>query len=96
MPKKQVEITITSAVSIGGKIISPGKTITVDDPTARNLLHREKAKLTSEDDGGAAELSAMTVKALVELVEDEELEIDGADKLKKPELIAAIVAARAE
>lgn len=95
MSAKKTSILITSAVVIEGKIISPdqGKksTVTVDESVAKNLMSRGKAELLTSDDDADKPLSKHTFPELLEIAED--LEIDGADKMKKPELIAAIEAA---
>ena len=91
---KQVEVKITSAVSIGGKIIIPGKTLDLDEPLAKNLLHRGKAELATADEsdadgeGGDKPLGKMTVAELK--AEAKELGIEGADGMNKAKLIAAI------
>lgn len=97
MSAKKTSIVITSAVVIEGKIIRPdqGKKsiVTIDDAAAKNLLSRGKAELLTSDDDEDKPLSAHTVDELRDIAED--YEIDGADKMKKSELIAAIEAAEA-
>lgn len=41
------EVDITSAVVLDGEIVTAGRTVRVDDKTARNLLHRGKARLAA-------------------------------------------------
>lgn len=91
---KQIKLKVTSAISIDGKIIPAGKSLTVDEPLAKNLLQRGKAELSTvkadEDggDGGKKPLGKMTVDELK--AEAKELGIEGADSMNKAKLIAAI------
>jgi hypothetical protein len=53
--KKKIELRLTSAVAIGGKIILPGSgkskaDCTVTETLAKNLLHRGKAELFGDQD----------------------------------------------
>ncbi|WP_298938131.1 Rho termination factor N-terminal domain-containing protein [uncultured Ruegeria sp.] len=84
---KQIKIKITSAVSIGGKIITPGKTLDLDEPLAKNLLQRGKAELSTVnvDDKQLGKMTVAELKA-----EAKELGIEGADDMNKAKLIAAI------
>jgi hypothetical protein len=43
--EKSYELELTSAVAIGGEIKVAKSRVTVDEATAKNLLHRGKAKL---------------------------------------------------
>ncbi|WP_171178649.1 Rho termination factor N-terminal domain-containing protein [Ruegeria sp. HKCCD8929] len=99
MANKQIDIVLTAAIAIGGKIQRPGAELTVAEDFARSLLERGKAKLaTGEGDGDGDDedkpLDAHTVAELREIAK--EYEIVGADKMKKPALIEAIEAAEAE
>lgn len=96
MADKQVKIKITSAVGIRGEIKKPGTVITVAEDIAKNLLQRGRAELATKgtDDDGDKDLSDFTVPELK--ARAAELEIDGADTMKKAELIDAIEAAEAE
>jgi len=88
---KQIEIKLTSAVVIDGDIVTPGKKVTVDEATAKNLMQRGKAELSTvkaDDDGGEKPLGKMTVEELK--AEAKELGIEGADSMNKAKLIAAI------
>lgn len=91
MADTQVKIKITSAVSIGGKIIRPGTSISVAEELAKNLLQRGRAELVT---GESNDLSRMNKAELLSLAGD--WEIEGADSMNKAELITAIQAADAE
>lgn len=107
---KNIDIILTRATVISGAIVRPGKApITVSEADAKNLMQRERAVLATEeniaaaddgddggDDGGDGEkrLSEHTVPELK--ARAAELEIDGADGMKKAELVAAIEAAEAD
>jgi Rho termination factor, N-terminal domain. len=96
MANKQATIKITSAIGIDGKIKKPGTIITVDEDVAKNLLQRGRAVLDTaegiEDKQG--DLTKLSVAELKEYAKH--LDIDGADGMKKAELIGAIEAAEAE
>lgn len=91
---KQIEIKITAAIVIDGDIVPPRSKVTVDETTAKNLMQRGKAELSTvnaDDDGaggGEKPLGKMTVDELK--VEAKELGIEGADDMNKAKLIAAI------
>jgi len=92
---KQIEIIITRAVSIDGKIISPSnKAIPVDEPLAKNLFDRGRAKPATAsgagDDVPYSEWKVPQLKARAK-----HLEIEGADGMKKDELVDAIEKAEA-
>lgn len=102
---KTYDIKITSAIAIGGKIIPAGEIVAVDERTAKNLLHRGKGELpqggadprrkagpisTQAAPGDEKPLAEHTVAELKEIAA--ELEIEGADGMKKAELIEAIEA----
>ncbi len=96
---KMAELKITSAVVIAGKIVRPDQgnesIVTVDERVAKNLLDRGKAELTTaDDDADDKPLDEYTVPQLKALAKD--YKIDGADGMKKAELIAAIEAVEAE
>ena len=94
MADKNIALKITSAVAIGGKIITPGKTIEVDEAVAKNLMQRGKAELSTvkaDDDGadgGEKPLGKMTLDELK--AEAKDLGIEGAGSMNKAKLIAAI------
>lgn len=99
MANKQIDIVLTAAIAIGGKIQRPGAELTVAEDFAKSLLERGKAKLAeSEGDGdGDDDDTPLDAHNLTELREiAKEYEIDGAESMKKPALIAAIEAAEAE
>jgi hypothetical protein len=91
MADKQVKIKITSAVSIGGEIKRPGTVVTVAEDLAKNLLNRGRAELATGEDKPLSKMSADELKALAAT-----LEIDGADSMKKAELIEYIELAQSE
>ena len=105
MPKK-IAVNITAAVSIGGKIIAPSspeaKGLELDEPLAKNLLHRGRAVLATaiaapaddEDEDQDKPLEDMTVDELKKLAKT--YSIEGADGMKKADLIAAIEKAEDE
>lgn len=41
------KLKVTSAITLDGAIVAPGKVVNVDEKTAKNLLHRGKAELAS-------------------------------------------------
>ncbi|WP_320179655.1 Rho termination factor N-terminal domain-containing protein [Roseovarius pacificus] len=93
---KKIEIKITSAVVLDGEIVKPKSKVRVDAKIARNLVARGKAE---ELDSGAGEdgekpLDEHTVPELKEIAK--EYGVEGADKMKRADLIAAIEAAEAE
>ena len=47
-------LILTSAVALAGIICRAGKFVEVDEPTARNLLHRGKARLATPEEIAAA------------------------------------------
>lgn len=102
MADKKVALNITSAVAIGGKIIVPSspdaKGILVEETLAKNLLHRGRAELATDnetdDDDDDKPLADMNVAELKTIANG--LGIDGADGMKKAELIKAIEKAESE
>ncbi|WP_299144112.1 Rho termination factor N-terminal domain-containing protein [uncultured Tateyamaria sp.] len=84
---KQITLKITSAVSIGGKIIGPNKTVTLDEPLAKNLLHRGRAVVFTidEDEKPIGKMTAAELKAVAQ-----GLNIEGADAMNKADLLEAI------
>lgn len=107
---KTFDLMITSAVVIDGKIRAAGSRVTLSRRLAVNLLQRGKAEVASGDGpahaagplgsegraaGAGAEvpLAEHTVSELQELAGD--YDIEGAARMKKAELIAAIEAAEA-
>jgi hypothetical protein len=94
---KSVDIQCTSAFMAAGKMITKDQMVRgVPEPEALGLVRRGKAKIVedAEDAGDDKALDEMTVAELKALAQ--ELEIDGADGMKKAELIAAIEAAEDE
>jgi hypothetical protein len=91
MADKNVKIKITSAVAIGGEIKRPGTVVTVAEELAKNLLHRGRADLATGEGKPLSKMSADELKALAVT-----LEINGADGMKKAELIEYIELAQSE
>ena len=48
--KPTVNLKITAAIAIAGEIIHAGEIIEVSQEAAKNLLHRGRAELATEDD----------------------------------------------
>lgn len=92
MADKLIKLKITSAVAIGGVVKRPGSVVTLSEADAKNLLHRNRAILAEAET--PEDLSSLTVAELKERAA--ELEIEGADNLKKADLIKAIEAAEAD
>ena len=97
---KTVDIECTSAFMAAGKMITPKKVVRdVPASEAQSLVRRGKAKIikasidADSDDVEVPELNDLTVEELKATAK--EYEIEGADKMKKAELIAAIEAAEA-
>lgn len=96
---KSFVLKLSSAIAIDGEVVSAGNLVEVDEPTAKNLLHRGKAVLATAEDGVDFEnddndLSKLKKPQLLELAI--ELEIEGAKDMNVDGLRAAIEAKRAE
>ncbi|MDT0499704.1 MULTISPECIES: Rho termination factor N-terminal domain-containing protein [unclassified Halomonas] len=94
-----VDLECTSAFMVKGKMITPKQVVRgVPAAEAANLVRRGKAKVVAaapaEDDAEAPALEELSVEELKATAK--EYEIEGADKMKKAELVAAIEAAEAE
>ena len=90
---KSVLIKLTSAIAIAGAIAKAGEVVEVTELEAKNLLARGKGKLNEEQPAHDDDLDIekMTKDQLVDLAE--QLEIEGAAKMTKAQLIEAITAA---
>lgn len=90
---KSVLIKLTSAIAIAGSIAKAGEVVEVTELEAKNLLARGKGVLNDEqpvqDDDLAIE--KMTKDQLVDIAD--QMEIEGAAKMTKAQLIEAITAA---
>lgn len=90
---KSVLIKLTSAIAIAGAIAKAGEVVEVTELEAKNLLTRGKGVLNDEqpvqDDDLAIE--KMTKDQLVDIAD--QMEIEGAAKMTKAQLIEAITAA---
>lgn len=95
---KSFVLKLTSAIAVDGEVVAAGGLVEVDEPTAKNLLHRGKAVLATAEDGvdddDDTDLSKLKKPQLVELATG--LGIEGAADLKVEELRAAIAAKQAE
>lgn len=90
---KSVLLKLTSAIAIGGAIAKAGEVVEVTELEAKNLLARGKGKLHDEQPADEADLdlSKKTKDQLLEIADN--LEIEGAAKMNKAQLIEAIEAA---
>jgi len=95
MAKKTLTLKCTSSFVAGGKIIAPGGVVpNVPEQEAKGLIRRGKAVLAESDGQEAPALSDLSVSELKTLAA--EYDIDGADSMKKAQLIAAIEQAEAQ
>lgn len=60
---KQYALKLTAAVALAGVIHRAGSTVEVDEATAKNLLHRGKAELATEQQDAAEVIDADEVAA---------------------------------
>lgn len=90
---KSVLIKLTSAIAIAGAIAKAGEVVEVTELEAKNLLARGKGKLNDEQpaDSDDLDIEKMTKDQLVDLAD--QMEIEGAAKMTKAQLIEAITAA---
>lgn len=90
---KSVLIKLTSAIAISGAIAKAGEVVEVTELEAKNLLARGKGKLNAEQPADADDLDIekMTKDQLIDLAD--QMEIEGAAKMTKAQLIEAITAA---
>lgn len=99
---KTYELKLTSALVIAGQVVRAGTKVEVDEATAKDFLRRGKAELlgapvaADEDpaDSDQVDLAKMSKAELVEIATA--MNIEGADKLNKAELVEAIQAADKE
>ena len=90
---KSVLLKLTSAIVISGVIAKAGEVVEVTEQEAKNLLARGKGELHGEQlaDEVDLDLSKKTKDQLLEIADN--LEIEGAAKMNKAQLIEAIEAA---
>lgn len=90
---KSVLIKLTSAIAIAGAIAKAGEVVEVTELEAKNLLARGKGVLNDEQPAQDDDLAIekMTKDQLVDIAE--QMEIEGAAKMTKAQLIEAITAA---
>lgn len=100
--KQSVFLVALASVMVGGEMATSGTLMEVTDAEARNLLHRGKARLATDDDHAeqpdalqapALDLTKMTKAELLEHAAA--LMIADADKLTKPQIIEALQARQA-
>lgn len=89
---KSYYVLLTSAISFGGSISKAGEVIEVNENEMKNLIHRGKGELHSEQpfsaDDANPDIMNMNKAALVELAL--ERGVENASKLTKDQLIEAI------
>jgi hypothetical protein len=95
---KSFVLKLTSAIAVDGEVVAAGGLVEVDEPTAKNLLHRGKAVLATaedgvEDDGDDPDLSKLNKAQLVALAAELGV-ITVGDSNTKAEILAAIEAAK--
>ena len=90
---KSVLIKLTSAIAIAGAIAKAGEVVEVTELEAKNLLARGKGVLNDEQPAQDDDLAIekMTKDQLVDIAD--QMEIEGAAKMTKAQLIEAITAA---
>lgn len=88
---KSVLIKLTSAIAIAGAIAKAGEVVEVTELEAKNLLARGKGKLNDEQLPDEVAIEKLTKDQLVDVAE--QMEIEGAAKMTKAQLIEAITAA---
>lgn len=90
---KSVLLKLTSAIVIAGSIAKAGEVVEVTELEAKNLLSRGKGVLNDEQpaDEVDLDLSKKTKDQSLEIADN--LEIEGAAKMNKAQLIEAIEAA---
>lgn len=90
---KSVLIKLTSAIAIAGAIAKAGEVVEVTELEAKNLLARGKGELHGEQpvDEADLDITKMTKDQLLEIAD--QMEIEGAAKMNKAQLIEAIEAA---
>lgn len=92
---KSIVLLLTSAIVIDGDVMKKGSLVEVSEAEAKNLLHRGKAVIHDEQpDHEPVDLSQLNKDQLADMAD--QLEIDGAGKMTKAQLIEAITAAQAE
>jgi hypothetical protein len=95
MVKKVLILKCTSSFVAGGKIITPGGIVPgVPEQEAKGLIRRGKAVQVDSDERADSDLSELNVAELKTLAA--EYDIDGADSMKKAQLVAAIEKSEAQ
>lgn len=94
---KSFVLKLTSAIAVDGDVMRAGSLVEVDEATARNLLHRGKAELATESDGGElgqgkeVDLSRLNKAQL--LAHAASVNVEVSEAMSKAEIQAAIEAA---
>jgi hypothetical protein len=99
---KSIYLRLTSAIAIDGGICRAGSIVEVSELEAKNLLHRGKAVLATEEDGVPVadegdlnpDFSKMKKAELLQFCEANDIQAD--DGMTKDEILAAIEAATQE
>lgn len=92
---KSIVLLLTSAIVIDGDVMKKGSLVEVSESEAKNLLQRGKAVIHDEQpEYEPVDLSQLNKDQLADMAD--QLEIDGASKMTKAQLIEAITAAQAE
>lgn len=90
---KNYVLKLTSAIAVSGEVLKAGALVELSEAEAKNLLARGKAVLHDEqpatDDD--IDINKMNLDQLRSVAE--QMEIEGAEKMKKAQLIEAIEAA---
>ncbi|USZ80535.1 hypothetical protein MQ4_06 [Serratia phage MQ-4] len=90
---KSIVLKLTSAIVVDGEVMPKDSLVELSEAEAKNLLHRGKAVLhdvqpASDED---TDITKMNKDQLIDIAN--QMEIDGADKMTKAQLIEAITAA---
>lgn len=90
---KTYVLMLTSAIAIAGDVMKAGSLVEVSEIEAKNLMGRGKAVLHDEQLASDVDtdITKMNKDQLIAVAE--QLEIEGADKMTKAQLIEAIQAA---
>lgn len=93
--RKTVVLKVVSAIAVAGQVIRPGGLVEVTESEAKNLLHRGKCVVATEDDG-VEEVDAVTVTPAAPLNPEIEAANEDAKRRAEEAAAAAAVAAATE